>query len=76
MNWKESVNKKIEDLTKQQEKWGKHQDTLEESMEKIIGKELTSAEFANLRQLFSDWEWCEKKVENLGDLIIEWEQSA
>lgn len=76
MNWKESINKKIEDLTKQQEKWEKHQGTLEESMEKIIGKELTPAEFANLRQLFFDWERCDSKIENLAERITEWEQSA
>jgi hypothetical protein len=76
MNWKDSVNKKIEKLTQEQEKWQDHQALLEEKMSKIIGRKVSPAEFANLRQLFFDWERCETKCENLGDRISEWEQSA
>jgi hypothetical protein len=76
MEFRDRIGRHIEELTKQQEKIQDRQVTYEKGIDEAMGRELTPVEFANLRQLFADWERCEEGIEKLSERIIEWERSA
>jgi prefoldin subunit 5 len=67
-NWKEEARERLD---KQEERLFKQSGKVTEQIEKITGKELTPAEFFNLRNLFSQFENLETEIQKTQDRLWE-----
>lgn len=64
-----SIHRSIEELTQREEKIFAQRDEYERKISEVIGSELSSLQFLQLRQLFADVEKCEQGIERIQERI-------